>query len=211
MLLCVASWNSVPSYTKRLHRAWNPAVNSGLEYMSAFYKFYSTSDKLPYIVDASNYPDAVLRDYRGVSGVDAWGSAGSSSATTSANATRTSRRRERMAKSTSPVLQTINRRSLCRLTWGMQQPKRRSGSSATATSQLPTRARCLRLKAPRVPARPIGLAWRPRWNPARRPRLVQAARRFIQERRKATMRVLPLRKAYPPQPSPRAAIRLLLW
>ncbi len=82
MLLTVASWNSLPSMPNGYTSLGTPVVNSVSEYMSLFYKFYSTSDALPYVVGASNFPDAVLRDYRGVRDVDAW-SAGSSSASTS--------------------------------------------------------------------------------------------------------------------------------
>ncbi len=83
MLLSVASWNSLPSTPNGFTALGTPVVNSVSEYMSVFYKFYSTSDTLPYIVNSSGYPDAVLRAYRGVSGVDASGSAGSSGAATS--------------------------------------------------------------------------------------------------------------------------------
>jgi hypothetical protein len=81
MLLCVASWNSVPNAPSGFIRLGAAVENSSLDYMSAFYKFYSASDALPYIAGASNWPDAVLRAYRGVSGVDASASAGSGDAT----------------------------------------------------------------------------------------------------------------------------------
>jgi hypothetical protein len=83
MLLTVASWNSLPSTPNGFSALGTPGVNSVSEYMSVFYKFYSGSDGLPYVVGSSNYPDVVLRAYRGVSGVDAWASAGSSSPATS--------------------------------------------------------------------------------------------------------------------------------
>jgi hypothetical protein len=81
MLLCVNSWNSVPAAPSGFTRL-GTAQNSSLDYMSVFYKFYAPGDGLPYIVGASSYPDAVLRTYRGVSGVDASVTAGSSGATT---------------------------------------------------------------------------------------------------------------------------------
>ena len=69
--------------TERFTRLGTPVVNSNHDYLSAFYKFYAASDGQPYAVGASSWPDAVLRVYRGVSGVDASGYAGTGSAGTS--------------------------------------------------------------------------------------------------------------------------------
>jgi hypothetical protein len=82
MLLCVASWNSVPAAPSGFTRLGTAVKNSNLDYLSAFYKFYAAGDGLPYVVGASSWPDAVLRAYRGVSAVDASAFAGSSSAAT---------------------------------------------------------------------------------------------------------------------------------
>jgi hypothetical protein len=72
MLLCVDSFNSAPAGPSGFTRLGTAVANSNHDYMSSFYKFYATSDA-PYVVGASNWPDAVLRVYRGVSGVDGSG------------------------------------------------------------------------------------------------------------------------------------------